>query len=46
MTAPHDYVPDGPVEAAPYRLLPARGRQEAFAAVLEGVDTGAYDSGW
>ena len=44
MTAPHSYIPDGPVEAAPYLgHCPPEVRQEAFAAVLDGVETGAYD---
>jgi hypothetical protein len=41
---PHAYIPAGPVEAAPYLgYCPPEVRQEAFAAVLEGVETGAYD---
>jgi hypothetical protein len=41
---PHGYIPAGPVEAAPYEgYCPPEVRQEAFAAVLEGVETGAYD---
>ena len=41
---PHDYVPAGPVETAPYLgYCPPEVRQEAFAAVLEGVGLGAYD---
>ena len=45
MTAPpHSYIPDGPIEAAPYHgYCPPEIRQEAFGAVLEGVETGAYD---
>jgi hypothetical protein len=41
---PHAYVPAGPVEAAPLGgYCPPEIRLEAFAAVLEGVETGAYD---
>ena len=42
---PHRYVLTGPVEGAPYLgyCLP-EVRQEAFSAVLEGVETGAYDT--
>jgi hypothetical protein len=41
---PHAYIPTGPVEAAPYLgYCPPEVRQEAFSAVLEGVETGAYD---
>ena len=41
---PHAYIPAGPVEAAPYLgYCPPEVRQEAFSAVLEGVETGAYD---
>jgi hypothetical protein len=41
---PHAYIPAGPVEAAPYLgHCPPEVRQEAFAAVLDGVETGAYD---
>ena len=44
MTTPHDYVPAGSVEAAPYLgYCPPEVRQEAFAAVLDGVEMGAYD---
>jgi hypothetical protein len=44
MTTPHPYVPTGPVEAAPYLgFCPPEVRQEAFCAVLEGVELGAYD---
>ena len=44
MTAPHSNIQDGPIEAAPYHgYCPPEVRQEAFAAVLEGVETGAYD---
>ena len=43
-TPPHAYIPAGPVEAAPYLgYCPPEVRQEAFAAVLDGVGTGAYD---
>jgi len=43
-TPPHAYIPAGPVEAAPYLgYCPPEVRQEAFAAVLDGVETGAYD---
>ena len=42
---PHAYIPAGPVEAAPYLgYCPPEVRQEAFSAVLEGVETGAYDT--
>ena len=41
---PHAYIPAGLVEAAPYLgYCPPELRQEAFAAVVEGVETGAYD---
>jgi len=41
---PHAYIPDGPVEAAPYEgYCPPEVRREAFAAVLAGVEMGAYD---
>ena len=41
---PHAYIPAGPVEAAPYLgYCPPQVRHEAFAAALEGVETGAYD---
>ncbi len=41
---PHAYVPAGPVEAAPYLgYCRPEIRREAFAAVLEGVELGAYD---
>jgi hypothetical protein len=41
---PHAYIPAGPVEAAPYDgYCPPEVRREAFAAVLDGVETGAYD---
>lgn len=46
MTPPHEYVPPGPLDSAPpggYR--PPAGRLEALAAVLDGVDLGAYDMG-
>lgn len=39
---PHEYVPCGPVDAAPYLgYCPPEVRQEAFGAVLEGVELGA-----
>jgi hypothetical protein len=42
---PHAYIPAGPVEAAPPEgFCPPQVRQEAFSAVLEGVETGAYDT--
>jgi hypothetical protein len=42
---PHAYIPTGPVEAAPYLgYCPPEVRQEAFSAVLEGVETGTYDN--
>jgi hypothetical protein len=45
MTTPHPYVPTGPVEAAPYLgYCPPEVRQEAFGAVLDGVELGAYDT--
>ncbi len=41
---PHAYILTGPVEAAPYLgYRPPEVRQEAFSAVLEGVELGAYD---
>jgi integrase/recombinase XerC len=41
---PHAYIPNGPVQAAPYEgYCPPEERQAAFAAVLEGVETGEYD---
>jgi hypothetical protein len=41
---PHAYIPNGPVQAAPYEgYCPPEVRQAAFAAVLEGVETGEYD---
>lgn len=44
MTVPHDYSPDGPVQAAPYEgYCQPRTRQEPFAAPLQGVHMGAYD---
>jgi hypothetical protein len=44
MTTPHPYVPAGPVEATPYLgyCLP-EVRPEAFCAVLDGIEMGAYD---
>jgi hypothetical protein len=42
---PHAYIPAGPVETAPYLgYCPPEVRLEAFGAVLEGVETGAYDA--
>ena len=42
---PHAYVPSGPLEAAPYLgYCPPEVRREAFSAVLEGVETGTYDT--
>ena len=36
---PHSYIPDRPIEAAPYHgYCPPEVRQEAFGAVLEGVE--------
>jgi hypothetical protein len=43
LTTPHDYVPGGPVEAAPLGGCCPPARQEAFSAVLEDVEKGAYD---
>ena len=44
MTTPYDYIPGGPVEAAPPGgYCPPEVRQEAFSAVLEDVEKGAYD---
>jgi hypothetical protein len=41
---PHAYIPVGPVQCAPLgSFRSAQERQEAFAAVLEGVGLGAYD---
>jgi hypothetical protein len=41
---PHAYIPAGLVEVAPYLgYCPPEVRQEAFDAVLEGVEMGAYD---
>ncbi len=41
---PHSYIPTGPVEAAPYLgYCPPEVRKEAFSAVVEGVETDAYD---
>jgi len=41
---PHAYIPAGPVEATPYLgCCQHEMRQAAFGAVLEGVETGAYD---
>jgi hypothetical protein len=42
---PHAYIPAGPAGAAPYLgYCPPEVRQEAFAAVLEGFELGAYDT--
>jgi len=41
---PHTYIPAGPVQCAPLGShLPPQERREAFSAVLEGVELGAYD---
>jgi hypothetical protein len=41
---PHSYIREGPIEAAPYLgFCPPEVRQEAFGAVLEGVETATYD---
>jgi hypothetical protein len=41
---PHPYIPLGPVETAPYGgYCQPETRQTAFAAVLQGVENGAYD---
>ena len=41
---PHAYILAGPVETAPTGpFQPANIRLEAFAAVLAGIDMGAYD---
>lgn len=41
---PHPYVPPGPLESAPRGdFNPREVRGEAFAAVLDGIPTGAYD---
>jgi hypothetical protein len=41
----HAYIPAGPVDAAPYvGYCPPEVRQEAFSAVLEGIEMGAYDT--
>ena len=40
ITAPHEYIPNGPMETAPYLgYRPPEVRQEAFGAVLDGVET-------
>lgn len=40
---PHDYIPAGPLETAPGGgFRDPQVRREAFAAVLAGVETGAY----
>ena len=42
---PHVYIPAGPLKAAPHLgYCPPGVRQEAFSAVLEGVELGAYDT--
>jgi len=50
MSTCHPYIPDGPVETAPYLgYCQPETRQAAFAAVLAGVQLGAYDEhiiGW
>lgn len=44
-TPPHSYIPDGPIETAPYLAYERPEiRHAAFAAVLEGVELGAYDT--
>ncbi|HEX3963826.1 MAG TPA: hypothetical protein VHZ03_45490 [Trebonia sp.] len=43
--SPHPHIPSGPVGTAPYLGYCQPGvRQEAFAAVLAGVQMGAYDT--
>lgn len=44
-TPPHGYIPPGPIEAQPWEggYCQPETRQEAFAAVLQGVTMGAYD---
>jgi len=51
MTAPHSYIPDGPVEVAPLGgYCPPEVRQEAFAAVLgvsrRALTTAGSSRGW
>lgn len=42
---PHSYIPAGPLEAAPHPgFCQPEIRQEAFAAALQGVLMGAYDT--
>jgi hypothetical protein len=42
---PHAYIPAGPLKAAPHLgYCPPGVRQEAFSAVLEGVELSAYDT--
>ena len=44
-TPPHSYIPDGPIETAPYLGYERPEiRNAAFAAVLEGVELGANDT--
>ena len=44
ITAPHSYIPYGPIETAPLAgYCRPEIRREAFGAVLEGVELGAYD---
>ena len=41
---PHEYIPPGPIEVAPYEgYREPEVRREALAAVLQGVPMGAYD---
>ena len=43
-TPPHEYIPAGPLEAEPPGSFQPPGvRRDALAAVLAGVETGAYD---
>lgn len=43
-TPPHEYIPAGPLEAEPPGSSQRPSvRRDAFAAVLAGVETGAYD---
>jgi hypothetical protein len=43
--APHNYVPQGPIDSPPYEggFEPRSVRLDAFAAVLDGVELGEYD---
>ena len=42
---PHIYIPAGPLETAPYLgYCPPEVRQEAFSAILEGVELDACDT--